>query len=73
MKREFESRLEHNEGGLIMFHYIMAQSLAKRIFKLKEKLEKHMAKYYNHMLDKSHRVGKDCIGDDYYINRVIEL
>lgn len=56
-----------------MFHYIMAQSLAKRIFKLKQKLEKHMAKYYDHMLDRSHRVGKDCVGDDYYINRVIEL
>ena len=56
-----------------MFHYIMAQSLAKRIFKLKEKPERHMAKYYEYMLDRSHCVGKDCVGDDYYINRVIIL
>ena len=40
-----------------MFHYWMAQRLARKIYRQKRKLEKHMAQHYGYMLDRSCRVG----------------
>lgn len=56
-----------------MYHRIAAQHLARRIYKLKQKLERHMAQYYGYMHDMSRHVGRDPKEDDYYINRIMRL
>ena len=57
----------------MLYHRTKAQRLARRIYKLKEKLEKHLAFYYVKTLEFSHRVGKDPKEDEYYINRIMRL
>lgn len=55
-----------------MFHQIMAVILVRKIYKLKQKLENHLAHYYNYRENVSNQVGKDFC-EDYYINNVMKL